>query len=196
MSFEYGQRHTVELAAARRIADHFGVRNVVVPIRCLQEVTSNALLDPTIRIEHAPGSAPNTLVVGRNGLMVRVAAIHAQHLGARCVYTGIIGADGANSGYRDCSREYMDLVQAALRLDLDDPGFEVRTPVVAMTKKQTMELGYELGVLGFLLQETVTCYEGVPLAGCGACPACRLRNAGLRDFLEERPDFVAPFVPR
>ena len=53
MSFEYGQRHTVELTAARRIADHFGVRNVVVPIRCLQEVTSNALMDSSIQIEHA-----------------------------------------------------------------------------------------------------------------------------------------------
>ena len=64
-----------------------------------------------------------------------------------------------------------------------------------MTKAETMAFGFEMGCLERLLEETVTCYEGVPLAGCRRCPACRLRNAGLAEFLESRPDFVAPFDP-
>ncbi len=195
LSFSYGQRHSVELAAAKRIAKHFGVRNVVVPITALGEVTENALMNGAVPIEHAEGEDPNTLVVGRNGLMVRLAAIHAAHLGARCIYVGIIGVEAANSGYRDCTRAYMDLMEEILRIDLDDTGFEVRTPVVAITKEETMKLGHRLGVLQFLLAETITCYEGLQLQGCRTCPACKLRNEGLRRFLVDEPGFNCPFVP-
>jgi 7-cyano-7-deazaguanine synthase len=189
MTFDYGQRHSTELAAARRIAERFAVGNEVVPIDCLKAITWNALLDPAAAIEHPADAPPNTLVVGRNGLMVRIAAIHAEHLGAHYVYTGVIEVESANSGYRDCSREYMDKMEEILRMDLDDPRFEVRTPVVKMTKRDTMELADRLGVLDFLLRETVTCYEGIRAEGCGECPACSLRAAGLAEFLGE---FASP----
>jgi 7-cyano-7-deazaguanine synthase len=55
----------------------------------------------------------------------------------------------------------MDLIQSALRLDFANPAFEIRTPIVQMTKKDSMELGYKLGVLEFLLEDTITCYEGI-----------------------------------
>ena len=85
-------------------------------------------------------------------------------------------------------------MEQILRLDLGRSEFEVRTPLVHMTKKETMDLGYELGCLEFLLDVTVTCYEGVAHAGCGVCPACRLRNEGIREFLEETPSFQLPFL--
>ena len=58
-----------------------------------------------------------------------------------------------------------------------------------MNKKETMELGYKLGILDYLLEKTVTCYEGIEREGCMKCPACKLRNAGLKIFSLEHPEF-------
>lgn len=187
LSFDYGQRHSNEVGRAQVIAQHMGVDHAVVKLSCLAQITSNALTNSSIPITHNQGEAPSTLVVGRNGLMARLAGIHAHSLGAHCIYVGIMGLEGANSGYRDCSRAYMDLVQAALRLDFADDGFEIRTPLVHMSKAETMELGHQLGVLEYLLEKTVTCYNGIPHKGCGTCPACLLRNEGLKAFLRTHP---------
>ncbi len=189
LSFSYGQRHSIELERAQKIATHFKVDNTVVNIDCLSQITENALTNSNLKIEHHEGSAPNTLVVGRNGLMARIAGIHADSLGANFIYMGVMELEAANSGYRDCSRSYMDIIQSALRLDFNNSTFEIRTPLVSMTKKQTMELGHSLGVLEFLLETTVTCYEGIEKEGCLKCPACKLRNQGLKIFSLEHPQF-------
>lgn len=189
LSFSYGQRHEIELLKSEKICHYFKVDHMVLPISCLNQITTNALMDKETKIEHREGESPNTLVVGRNGLMARLASIHAHSLGAKCIYMGVIEVEEANSGYRDCSRKYMDLVETALRLDFDDDSFEIRTPLVKMTKKQTLEEIYKLGHLKFLLEETITCYEGVPKAGCGKCPACKLRNQGIYEFIKDHPSF-------
>lgn len=189
LSFSYNQRHSIELDRAKKISKHFNVDHLVLEVNCLSQITESALIGNSQKIEHKTGEAPNTLVVGRNGLMARLAGIHAHSLGAKCIYLGVMELEGANSGYRDCSRAYMDLIQAALRLDFADDSFEIRTPLVQMTKKQTMELGHELGVLEFLLESTVTCYEGIEKEGCLKCPACKLRNQGLKIFSLEHPEF-------
>ena len=190
LSFSYGQRHTKELEFAKKICEEWKVSHKVINIDCLSEITESALLENDSQIEHIEGEAPNTLVVGRNGLMARVAGIHADSLGAECIYMGIIEVEEANSGYRDCSRKYMDIIQAALRLDFDNPSFEIKTPLVFMDKKETMELGAELDVLEFLVENTLSCYEGITKEGCGKCPACKLRNEGLREYLKDHPDFT------
>lgn len=188
LSFSYDQRHSLELEKAKEISSHFGVDHAELGISCLSEITESALIGNTKAIEHKPGEAPNTLVVGRNGLMARLAGIHAHSLGAHCIYMGVMELEEANSGYRDCSRAYMNLIEAALRMDFADPSFEIRTPLVSMTKKETMELGLNLGCIEYLLENTITCYEGIPKEGCGKCPACRLRNEGLKIFSLEHPE--------
>jgi 7-cyano-7-deazaguanine synthase len=194
MGFSYGQRHSDEHERAQRICEKWGVDRVVVPIGALAKITEDALTNHALDIEHVEGEAPTTLVMGRNGLMARLAAIHAAHLGANCIYMGVIQVESDNSGYRDCSRDYMDLMQQILRIDLDNPGFEIRTPVVAMTKRETMHAAHEFGELEFLLDTTITCYRGLPHAGCQKCPACDLRNEGIRQFLSDIPDFKMPFI--
>jgi 7-cyano-7-deazaguanine synthase len=188
LSFSYNQRHSEELNRARKISQHFKVDHTVLEINCLSQITESALIGHDKKIEHRTGEAPNTLVVGRNGLMARLAGIHAHSLGAKCIYMGVMELEGANSGYRDCSRAYMDLIQAALRMDFADDKFEIRTPLVMMTKKETMDLGHSLGVLEYLLENTITCYEGVEKEGCLKCPACKLRNQGLKIFSLEHPE--------
>ena len=84
----------------------------------------------------------------------------------------------------------MDIIQAGLRMDFANPKFDIKTPIVFMSKKETMELGYQMGNLQYLLDNTITCYEGIPKAGCGKCPACMLRNQGIREFMQEHEDFV------
>ena len=193
LSFDYAQRHENEMIQARKICNDWNVDHVVIPLHCLQEITDNALMNKTSKIKHENGKSPNTLVVGRNGLMARLGAVHAQHIGASSIYMGIIEVE--NSNYRDCSREYIDKVQDILRIDLDDKSFEIHTPIVYMTKKETMILGYKLGILEYLLKETISCYNGIPLKGCQKCPACKLRNDGIEEFLQEFPDFKMPFYP-
>ena len=189
VSFSYNQRHSIELTRAREICEHYKVDHVELNLDCLSTITDSALIGNTKTIEHKKGEAPNTLVTGRNGLMARLASIHANSLGAHCIYMGVMELEAANSGYRDCSRSYMDVVQTALRMDFADDTFEIRTPIVLMNKKETMELGYKLGVLEYLLEKTVTCYEGIEKEGCMKCPACKLRNQGLKIFSLEHPDF-------
>jgi len=190
VTFDYGQRHKQEIIQAKKICSDWGVDQVVLELSCLTQITDDALVNSTIPIEHKKGQPPNTLVMGRNGLMGRIAAIQAHSLGAQCIYMGVIEVESANSGYRDCSREYMDRLQEILRIDLNDPKFEIRTPVVKMTKAETMELAHQLGVLDYLLEETITCYNGIRREGCGVCPSCILRNEGLREWGQTRPHSV------
>lgn len=189
VSFSYNQRHSIELERANKISEYFKVDHTVIDLSCLAEITESALIGNKDKIEHESGKAPNTLVTGRNGLMARVAGIHANSLGAHCIYLGVMELEEANSGYRDCSRHYMDFIQAALRMDFADPKFEIRTPLAKLNKKESMELGLELGVLEYLLETTITCYEGIEKEGCLKCPACKLRNNGLKIFSLEHPEF-------
>jgi 7-cyano-7-deazaguanine synthase len=189
VSFSYNQRHSIELERAKEICSHFKVDHTEINLSCLSEITESALIGKKQKIEHKNGSAPNTLVVGRNGLMARVAGIHAHSLGANCIYLGVLELESANSGYRDCSRTYMDLVQSALRIDFNNPYFEIKTPLIHMTKRETMNFGLSLGVLNYLVETTISCYEGIEKEGCLKCPACKLRNEGLKIFSLEHPEF-------
>lgn len=188
LSFSYQQRHSNELVQAKQICRDWNVNHTVINIDCLNEITENALTNSDISITHQPGQPPNTLVVGRNGLMARLGAIHANNLGAHLIYMGVIEVEESNSGYRDCSRAYMDKKQEILRMDLNDPQFEIRTPLVKMTKKETMDLANQLGILDYLLENTISCYQGIPGEGCKVCPACQLRNEGIRQFYKAALD--------
>jgi 7-cyano-7-deazaguanine synthase len=189
VTFSYLQRHSIEMERAQRICREWNVDQTILDISCLSQITENSLTRHSMDIIARPGEAPNSLVVGRNGLMARIAGIHANSLGAHAIYMGVIEVESANSGYRDCSRDYMDLMEKILRIDFDDPQFEIRTPLVKMTKAETMEFGYKMGVLEFLLENTVSCYNGLDREGCRNCPACKLRNEGIKEFVSHHPAF-------
>lgn len=193
MSFNYHQRHSSELQQAKKICTDWNVDHVTINLSSLQGLTQNALMNSDVEILQQEGKPPNTLVIGRNGLMARLGAIHAHHFGAHCLYMGVLEMEEANSGYRDCSRHYMDLKQQILRIDLNDNQFEIRTPLIKMTKKETLEIAKKLGILEYLLKETISCYQGIRFAGCKSCPACHLRNAGIIEYTKQYPDFTLPY---
>jgi 7-cyano-7-deazaguanine synthase len=188
LSFDYQQRHSAELVCAARIAADWGIDHAVVDIKCLTGLTRDALTGSALAVTWKEGEAPTSLVVGRNGLMARLGAIHAHHLGAGCIYMGIMEEEARLVGYRDCSRHYMDLMENVLRVDLDNSEFAIRTPLVACSKADVLSIAYERGILDYLLQHTISCYQGIPGRGCTCCPSCILKLRALDIFQTRYPN--------
>lgn len=180
VTFNYGQRHAIEVSQAAKICEDWGVEHRIFALDVLAQLTENALTDHSLPIEHE-GAVPNTFVCCRNGLMARLGAIYAAQLGAKRIYMGVMQVDY----YPDCSREYMDLMQQILRMDLWDNSFEICTPLVHLDKAGVLQIAHQLGLLDYLLEETVYCYAGV-LKGCGLCPACKMRSDGLAKFYQSQ----------
>jgi 7-cyano-7-deazaguanine synthase len=182
ITFEYGQRHALETKYARALARRFGVaRHKVVELGFYGELTTNALMDPKARIGRRRGSTcPTTVVEGRNAMFLLAAGVWAKSLGATELWTGVSQAD--YSGYPDCRAEFIRAQQRAMRLAMEWP-FRIMTPFMKMTKADEWALADRLGIMDVIRNETLTCYRGIPGKGCGKCPACRLRNRGLREYL-------------
>ena len=185
ITFGYGQRHSVETKYARRLAKHFGIAaHKVVKFGFYKDLTTNALFDRAMEIRESPSSTstktpPNTVVEGRNAFFLMAAAVWAKTLGATDLYTGVSQTD--YSGYPDCRAVFIRAQQKAIRLALDFP-IRIVTPFMAKTKAEEWALAAKLGVFDLIANETVTCYNGIPGKGCGKCPACKLRNRGLREY--------------
>ena len=181
VAFDYGQRHVLEIEQAKKICDFFAVQQQIIKLDFLPDITQNSLTgDAAITHKHGSAAA-SSLVVGRNGLMLRLCAIVADSVQADYLYSGVTEVEAEFSGYRDSDRNYIDLLQQILRIDLNNLNFNILTPVVHLTKAQGMRLADRLGVLDFLLANTISCYNGL-LEGCGQCPACLLRQAGVEEF--------------
>jgi len=189
ISFSYGQRHEKELVAAKKIAKYFKVNHFVFKLPKLSLLTNNALTNHQQKII----GASTTMVVGRNGLFARLAGIYAHELKSLEIVLGVMGLEAANSGYRDCDRNYFDLMEKLLQKDFDNSKFKIKTPLVHKTKYESMYIAYKLKVLHFLLETTITCYKGIGKKGCMVCPACKLRNQGIAEFLHKHPSFQTNF---
>lgn len=185
ITFDYGQRHAIETRYARKLARHFGVvRHKVVRLGFYGQLTANALMNPEIAIGRRKGDAcPTTVVEGRNAFFLLSAGVWAKSLGATVIYTGVSQAD--YSGYPDCRAPFIRAQQRMMRLAMTWP-FTIVTPFMNKTKAEEWALADRLGVLEYIEKETVTCYRGVPGAGCGTCPACKLRAKGLAAYKKSR----------
>ena len=185
ITFEYGQRHRIETRYASNLARRFGiVRHKVVSMAFYGDLTTNALLDPSRKIVRRRGaSCPTTVVEGRNAFFLLAAGVWAKSLGATEIYIGVSQAD--YSGSPDCRRTFIRAQQRAMRLAMEWP-FRIVTPFMNKTKAEEWALADRLGLLEVIKNETVTCYNGIPGAGCGRCPACRLRKAGLDEYERNR----------
>jgi len=199
VTFAYGQRHAVETKYAKRLvrlvpaalsnagrarSPSAPVLHKVVRFGFYKDITTNALLSPTMKIRVSPSAkCPTTVVEGRNAFFLMAAAVWAKSLGATVLYTGVSQAD--YSGYPDCRAVFIKAQEKAIRLALDYP-VKIVTPFMAMTKADEWSLAAKLGIFDVIANETVTCYNGIPGKGCGKCPACRLRNRGLAEYLKVR----------
>ncbi len=179
ITFDYGQRHRVELACAVEVARRAGVRHHrTITVESLKQLGGNTLTAEAAEALGATGKGglPNTFVPGRNLLFMTLAAAWGWQLGTTDLVTGVCQTD--YSGYPDCRADTMAALQQALRLGLEAP-VTIHTPLMHLSKADSVRLAQAEGGLE-LLAWTHTCYAGrVP--PCGICPACLLRAKGFAE---------------
>lgn len=180
VTFQYGQRHAIELEKAAWIAKDLGVKQTLIDTSVIKAITSNAMMEE--REIKQEGNTPNTFVDGRNALFLLYTAIYAKGQGIQTIFTGVCETDF--SGYPDCRDVFVKSMNVTLNLAMDY-NFNIRTPLMYLTKKQTWELADKLGAFDYIRQHTHTCYLGVE-GGCHTCPSCVLREKGLNEYLSEK----------
>jgi 7-cyano-7-deazaguanine synthase len=177
ITFDYGQRHRIEIEAAKRIADFAKVKNTLIPLTGFKEVSENALTgDLAISSSDNINSLPNTFVPGRNLIFLTYAAAYAWNRNIQDIIGGMCETD--YSGYPDCRQNTLDALTAAINLGME-MNVKIHTPLMHLSKKETVLLAKDLGALE-ALKYSHTCYEG-EFPPCGKCPACILREKGFRE---------------
>ncbi|WP_027481254.1 7-cyano-7-deazaguanine synthase QueC [Deinococcus pimensis] len=179
LSFRYGQRHTVELERAARIAERFGAAHRIVDVN-ISLWGGSALTDETMAVPTAgteDGVIPPTYVPGRNTVFIAVALSLAEAISAEAIFLGINAVD--YSGYPDCRPEYLEafqrLADLATKAGLEGRGARLVAPLVSLSKTDIVRTALELGVP---VLETWSCYQGGE-EPCGVCDSCRIRDRAL-----------------
>jgi len=187
LSFDYGQRHKDELAAAARVAEHQGVTDHRVVRIDLSAIGGSSLTDPSLEVPtHAPteigrGPIPTTYVPARNTVFLSIALGLAEATGARDLFFGANALD--YSGYPDCRPEFVAAFEALANVatrDAVEKGarFKVHAPLIALTKAEIITRGTALGVDYGM---THSCYAPIAANACGRCDSCVLRARGFVD---------------
>jgi len=188
LSFRYGQRHTVELDAARRVAEALGAARHVIADIDLTVFGGSALTDDSIAVPHhdsvddLTADIPVTYVPARNTVFLSFALAWAETLGASDVFIGVNALD--YSGYPDCRPEYIaayeQMANLATKAGVEGrQHLKIHTPLIQLTKADTIRLGGKLGVDYTL---THSCYDPVDGRACGSCDSCLLRARGFTEL--------------
>lgn len=173
--FDYGQRHRIEIECSKELAKHANSTFECIDITFVKHLSQSALVDETIEIKDTANSVPNTFVPGRNALFLTLASMIAYEKKCTTIFTGVCQTD--YSGYPDCRQDFIKSQQQTISLALDR-SFKIETPLMYLTKKETVLMMKKLELLEWY-KDTHTCYEGSRPA-CGKCPACKLRLAGFK----------------
>lgn len=187
VTFNYNQRHSLEIEVAEQIAKEQGIRHHVLDMSLLNQLAPNALTRDDIEIEQQEGELPSTFVPGRNLVFLSFAAILAHQVGAKHLVTGVCETDF--SGYPDCRDIFVKSLNVSLNLSMDKD-FVIHTPLMWLDKAETWELADQLGQLDYVKEKTLTCYNGIVAEGCGECPACKLRQNGLDQYEAKKAEQV------
>lgn len=184
VTFDYGQRHRLEIESAKEIAAELGIRHHILDMSLLNQLAPNALTRDDIQVEEGKnGELPSTFVPGRNLIFFSFAGILASQIGAKHIVVGVSETDF--SGYPDCRDSFMKSLNVTLNLAMDEQ-FVLHTPLMWINKAETWAMADQFGALDFVREKTLTCYNGIKADGCGQCPACMLRKKGLDDYLRTK----------
>ena len=182
LSFDYGQRHNAELAAAQRIAQAFAIGDHRVIRLELGSIGGSALTDTSIAVptEESEG-IPVTYVPARNTVFLSFALGLAEVTGADAIYIGVNAVD--YSGYPDCRPEFIaafeTMANLATKAGVEGHRMKIHTPLMYLSKAEIVDKGMALGVDYAL---TVSCYQAdMDGRACGVCDSCRLRRKGFQD---------------
>ena len=184
MSFNYGQRHQVELISAKKVSISFGVIEHKVVNLGLGDIGGSALTDDTIEVpqttsDEVAEGIPVTYVPARNTVFLSLALGWAEVLDADAIFIGVNAVD--YSGYPDCRPEYIDAFQTmanlATKRGVEGQLIKIETPLIHLSKAEIIKVGLKLGVD---YSQTLSCYA--PDKGgkaCGLCDSCHLRQQGF-----------------
>ncbi|RAP38733.1 7-cyano-7-deazaguanine synthase QueC [Candidatus Marinamargulisbacteria bacterium SCGC AAA071-K20] len=182
VSFDYGQRHRIELQQAQKIASLANVDFHIIDATFINKLNNNALTDSSIEISQVDNEIPNTFVPGRNLFFLAMAAVYARERECNIIYTGVCETD--YSGYPDCRSDFIKSAEQTINLAMESH-FEIKTPLMTLSKAATVRLMYSFNKMDWY-SHSHTCYEGKRPA-CGVCPACILRLKGFKDAGFEDP---------
>ena len=186
VTFNYGQKHAIELKSAKAICERFHIKQTVVDISFLGTIVESALTSNGDVNEVNEKGLPASFVPNRNQLFITLAHAYAQKIGASELVTGVCQTD--YSGYPDCREAFIESIQKTSNLG-SDSSITIRTPLMYLTKAETFQLAEKEGALHSVIELSHTCYEGDHTTknewgyGCGKCPACVLREKGYREFI-------------
>ncbi|RSK52699.1 7-cyano-7-deazaguanine synthase QueC [Bacillus canaveralius] len=187
VTFDYNQRHKNEIECAKEITKELGIKHHILDMSLLNQLAPNALTRSEIKVEEgAEGALPSTFVPGRNLLFLSFAGVLASQIGAKHIVTGVCETDF--SGYPDCRNVFIQSLNVTLNLAMNAE-FVIHTPLMWLDKAATWKLADELNAFEFVRDKTLTCYNGVIASGCGECPACKLRQKGLDEYMKHRKEF-------
>jgi len=188
ITFDYHQKHAIEIEQAQKIAAMLNVPNFVMKIDIFAQLDDSALIDATLDINakhrHRP-NLPASFVPNRNAVFFTAAHAYAQKAGLDYIVTGINQTD--YSGYPDCRLPFVQTLEKALNLG-SESDITFLYPLIHLSKAETFKLAREEGILDIVLKETHTCYNGDRSHlyewgyGCDACPACLLRKKGWEEY--------------
>jgi len=184
LSFDYGQRHASELAAAERVAGSFGVVEHKTIHLDLNLIGGSALTEDGIEVPKGgveAGTIPVTYVPARNTVFLSLALGWAEVLGADDIFIGVNAVD--YSGYPDCRPEFIKafekLANLATKAGVEGEHFHIHTPLIDLSKADIIRQGSELGVD---YASTISCYDAdIKGRACGECDSCRLRKQGFAE---------------
>ncbi len=187
ISFRYGQRHSIELEASKKVAQVLGAEEHIVVDIDLGKIGGSALTDeidvPKDRNEkEMQGNIPVTYVPARNTIFLSYALAWAETFSAFDIFIGVNAVD--YSGYPDCRPEFIEayerMTNLATKASVENGNpFRIQTPLIHCTKAQIIKKGYELGVDYSI---THSCYDpSHDGKACGACDSCKLRKKGFME---------------
>ncbi|WP_205859209.1 7-cyano-7-deazaguanine synthase QueC [Pleionea sediminis] len=187
LSFSYGQKHSAELEAAKKLATDFNVKSHrIIPID-LAGFGGSALTDDSIDVPtDGTEGIPVTYVPARNTVFLSIGLAWAEVIAADAIFAGVNAVD--YSGYPDCRPEYINAFQKmadlATKAGIEGHGPKIETPLIDKTKVDIIRWGHQLGVD---YSKTVSCYQAnSDGAACGLCDSCKIRSkafaeAGISD---------------
>lgn len=186
ITFNYGQKHSVELEQSKKICEKLNIKQTFVDISFLSQIAESELLkaDGNVNKINAKG-LPSSFVPNRNQLFITLAHALAQKLNCDTLITGVCQTD--YSGYPDCRREFITMIEGASNVGSDSK-ITITTPLMYMTKGQIFKLANDIGAFQLVIEYSHTCYNGDRSKlneygyGCGECEACKLRSKGYEEF--------------
>jgi len=201
LTFDYGQRHRLELESARKIAEMAAISQEVIELgqifKGLSPLTDlSRKVETFADVDSVPSGLADTFVPGRNILFLTIAANRAYVLGCESLIIGVAQQD--YGGYPDCRQDFITKMQNAMTSGLDSD-LKILAPLMNMTKENTVTLAQSLPGCMEALAYSTTCYNGV-VPPCGSCNSCLLRAKGFtqaraQDPLLERLARVAAELP-